>query len=64
MRKTLSRMEVLQYALEGACTRRGIWSGAMDDYEEQELEDDIKELSRRIKLAKLAEERKGDQHDR
>lgn len=36
--KRPSRLEILEYALEGAQTRHGVWSGAMDSEEESELD--------------------------
>jgi len=47
----IPRLEVLHYALEGACTRRGVWSGAMDEDSAEELDKDIEELKRRIAAA-------------
>ena len=60
-RHTLSKLEVLQYALDGACTHRGLYMGAMDEEEEELVDKDIKELQRRVKLTKIAEERKASQ---
>ena len=59
-RARLAHLDVLQYALEGACMRRGLYSGAMSDAEEEQIDADIAELQRRIKLAELAQARKGE----
>ena len=44
-----TRLEILEYALEGARTEYGIWSGAMNDEQEQTLEDHIEWLESEIK---------------
>jgi len=54
----LSKLEILEYALDGACTERGLYSGAMSDEEEAHLDKVIAELQRRIHLVKVAEARK------
>jgi hypothetical protein len=56
---TLSKLEVLQYALEGACIRCGIYTGALSDSELAALQQDIAELQRRLKLVRIANQRKG-----
>lgn len=57
-RHRLSKLDLLQYALSGATTERGIFSGDMTEEEEDQLDRDIKEIERRIKLVKLAEDKK------
>jgi hypothetical protein len=59
-RHKLSKADLLDYALEGALTRKGLQDdsqGAYDDYYE-ELEKDIAEIERRIKLVEIAERKK------
>ena len=58
MKRKLSKLDVLKYALDGACNYRGLYSSAMSDAEEIEVDADIAELKRRIKLVKIAEVRK------
>lgn len=43
-----SRLEILKYALEGARTERGVWSGAMGEAEEEQLDADIEWLEAEI----------------
>ena len=50
----LTKLDVLLYALEGACTYRGIHSGALSDAEAEQVDADIAERQRRVTLAKLA----------
>jgi hypothetical protein len=57
-RHRLSKADLLYYALDGARTVRGLYSGALTGEEERELDKDIAEIERRIKLVELAEERK------
>ena len=57
-RHRLSKAALLDYALDGARTVRGLYSGALTGEEERELDKDIAEIERRIKLVNLAEERK------
>lgn len=47
-----NRLEILEYALEGAITERGIWSGAMSDGEEELLNSHIKWLEAEIARVK------------
>jgi hypothetical protein len=47
-----SRLEILEYALEGAQTQRGIWSGEMGVREEAELDAHIDWLEREIARVK------------
>lgn len=54
----LSKLELLEYALSGAVTERGLQSGNMTDSEEEHLDSDIAEIKRRIKLVKLAAARR------
>jgi hypothetical protein len=46
--KRLSRLDILEYALAGARTERGIYSGLMSEEEEGQLDEDIAEIERRI----------------
>lgn len=57
-RHTLPKLDLLQYALSGAQTERGIWSGAMEEAEEELLNADIREIERRIKLVTIANAKK------
>lgn len=57
MTHVLRKIDVLEYALEGAIARRGIHLGYMTAGEEELLDDDIKEIKRRIKLTELAHAR-------
>lgn len=50
-RYKLSKLDLLRYALDGARTYRGLYSGALTEREEYELDADIGEIKRRIKLA-------------
>ena len=54
----LSKLDLLEYALSGAVTERGLQSGNMTDSEEEHLNSDIAEIEKRIKLVKLAEGRR------
>jgi hypothetical protein len=54
----LSKHDLLEYALEGALTRRGTQSGNMSWEYEDQLDRDIVEIERRIKLVDIAEARK------
>ena len=47
-----SRLEILEYALEGALTERGIWSGAMTEEQEDELDEHIEWLESEIQRVK------------
>ena len=47
-----SRLEILEYALQGAQTERGIWSGAMPDDEADILDTHIVWLEREIARVK------------
>lgn len=58
-RHRLSKADLLQYALSGAVTERGLWSGAMTDEQADDLNKDIAEIERRIRLVEIAERRKG-----
>lgn len=53
-RHTLSKRDLLEYALDGARTRYGLQSGNMDEEEEDLLDRDIREIERRIKLVDIA----------
>ena len=53
----LSKLDLLEYALSGAVTERGLQSGNMTDSEEERLDADIAEIEKRIKLVKWAEMR-------
>lgn len=53
----LPKLALPEYALEGAVTRRGLWMGAMTEECEEELDKDIAEIEKRIKLVKWAEMR-------
>lgn len=57
-RHQLSRLDLLEYALDGATTRRGVQSGNLTEEEEELLDKDIAEIERRIKLVKTAERNK------
>lgn len=56
-RHQLSRLDLLEYALDGATTRRGVQSGNLTEEEEELLDKDIAEIERRIKLVKAAQQR-------
>ncbi len=58
-RHTLSKADLLDYALQGALTERGTWSGDMLEEDADLLDKDIKEIERRIKIVAAAERRKG-----
>ena len=47
-----SRLEILEYALAGAQTERGIWSGAMPDEEAETLDAHIEWLKQEIARVK------------
>ena len=53
----LSKLDLLEYALSGAVTERGLQSGNMTDSEEERLDAVIAEIEKRIKLVKWAEMR-------
>lgn len=53
----LPKLDLLEYALSGAVTERGLQSGNMTDSEEESLDADIAEIEKRIKLVKWAEAR-------
>lgn len=53
----LSKLDLLEYALSGAVTERGLRSGGMDEEDEELLDKDIAEIEKRIKLVKWAEVR-------
>ena len=57
-RHKLPKLDLLEYALSGAVTERGLRSGNMTDSEEEHLDSDIAEIKRRIKLVKLAAARR------
>lgn len=57
-RHKLPKLDLLEYALSGAVTERGLQSGNMTDSEEEHLDSDIAEIERRIKLVKLAAARR------
>lgn len=50
-RYKLSKLALLHYALEGAQTYRRVYAGLMDEQEEYEVDADIGEIERRIKLS-------------
>ena len=54
----LSKLDLLEYALSGAVTERGLQSGNMTDSEEEHLNSNIAEIEKRIKLIKLTERRR------
>jgi hypothetical protein len=60
----LTKLELLQYALDGARTRRGLLCNfpadqqEADELEADELEADAKEIERRIKLTLIAQQLK------
>lgn len=47
-----TRLEILEYALEGATTERGLWSGAMSFEQEEELDRHIEWLEKEIERVK------------
>lgn len=53
----LSKLDLLEYALDGATTRRGVQSGNLTEEEEDLLDGDIAEIERHIKLVKAAQQR-------
>ena len=57
-RHKLPKLDLLEYALSGAVTERGLQSGNMTDSEKEHLDSDIAEIERRIKLVKLAAARR------
>lgn len=62
MRRTISKELLLEYALEGACTRRGHWQLNPDapydsECECDQLDADIRNLERRIKLQQIQTEK-------
>lgn len=48
MTRRVSRLDILEYALEGAVTRRGVGSGHLSEEHMEKLAKDIAELERRI----------------
>lgn len=58
MKHQLPKLALLQYALDGAITWRGLNSGNLEPEEENVLDKDIAEIRRRIKLVEAAERRK------
>lgn len=56
-RHQLSKLDLLGYALMGACVTRNRWSDGLNDRETEKLHKDIAEIERRIKLVKAAEQR-------
>lgn len=54
----LSKLDLLGYAHDGAVTQRGINSGSMSDEEADDLDRDIAEIERRIKLIEIANAQK------
>ena len=57
-RHTLSNLDLLRYALDGAHTELAINYERLDDDEREILNKDIAEIKRRIKLVEIAEKRK------
>ena len=57
-RHTLSKTDLLQYALLGARVQRIQGDALLDKGELESLDRDIAEIGRRIKLAAIAAERK------
>ena len=53
----LPKLDLLEYALSGAVTERGLWMGGMTEEAEDQLNKDIAEIERRIELVKWAEAR-------
>lgn len=47
-----SRLEILEYALQGAVTERGLWSGGMEEWEEDQLAEHIEWLEMEIARVK------------
>ena len=56
-RHTLSKIDLLQYALDGAKLERGL-AQDMTDEESDLLDKDIAEIERRIKLVNIADAKK------
>lgn len=50
--KKPSRLEILEYALEGARAEYGIWLGAMTEEQERQLADHIEWLESEIQRVK------------
>lgn len=57
-RHKLSKLDLLDYALDGAVTRRGTFGDLMTEPEADDLDRDIAEIERRIKLVLVAAYRK------
>ena len=57
-RHTLSNLDLLRYALDGAHTQLTINYESLDADERETLNRDIAEIKRRIKLVEIAEARK------
>lgn len=55
----VSKVELLQYALNGAVNERGLNSGFHSEEDMEALGKDIAELERRLEAAKLAEQVRG-----
>jgi hypothetical protein len=49
-RHQLSKLEILEYALDGARTWRGLNAGNLSESEAELLDKDIKEIQRRIRI--------------
>ena len=45
-----TKLDILEYAIEGAKTYRGLWSGEMTEEEEESLDDHILYLEQKILL--------------
>ncbi len=54
----LTKLEILEYALEGAQTYRGLYSGQMDEEEEEQVDFDISSLQSKIERLKALEAKK------
>lgn len=50
--RKLTNLDVLEYALDGACNYRGLHSGALAELESAQIDADIKNLEMRVKLAR------------
>ena len=54
-RHSISKLQLLEYALDGAVNYLGIYCGEMNDDEYEQVEKDIEELQRRIAKEKEKE---------
>lgn len=58
VKRKIARLTILEYALTGAITDRGVGSGYLTEDEMETLRKDIAEIERRIVIIKIANERK------